>query len=43
MATKKTLNQILKQNTFSGADVGKAFILNWIEKTTEQKETLSDN
>lgn len=43
MATKKTLNQILKQNTFSGADVGKALILNWIEKRTEQKETLSDN
>lgn len=43
MATKKTLNQILKQNTFSGADVGKALILNTIEKVTERKNSLSEN
>ncbi len=43
MATKKTLNQILRQNSFSGADVGKALILNTIERVTERKNTLSEN
>lgn len=43
MTNRKTLNQILKQNTFSGADVGKALLMLFIQEQTEQKQTLSDS
>lgn len=42
MATKKTLNQLLKQNSFSGADAGKSLLLNWINWKTKGEKTLSN-
>ncbi len=43
MATKKTLNQILRQGSFSGADAGKAKILNWVAFMTTGKKPLDDS
>lgn len=42
MANKKTLNQILRQNSFSGADVGKALLMSFIETEKGEKQTLSN-
>ena len=41
--TKKTFNQIIKQNSFSGADVGKVLIMDWVNLRTKGKRLLTDN
>jgi len=41
--TKKTFNQIIKQNSFSGADAGKVLIMDWVNLRTKGKRLLSDN
>lgn len=41
--TKKTFNQIIKQNTFSGADAGKVLIMDWISLMKKGKRLLNDN
>jgi len=40
---RKTLNQILKQNTFTGADVGKAILLNSVSFLESGKYAIDDN
>lgn len=41
--TKKTFNQIIKQNSFSGADAGKVLIMDWVNLRTKGKRLLTDN
>ena len=41
--TKKTFNQIIKQNSFSGADAGKVLIMDWISLMKKGKRLLTDN
>ena len=40
---RKTLNQILKQNTFTGADVGKAILFNAVSFLKTGKYAIDDN
>lgn len=41
--TKKTFNQIIKQNSFSGADAGKILIMDYVSLMTKGKRLLTDN
>ncbi len=41
--TKKTFNQIIKQNSFSGADAGKLLIMDYVNKMTKGKRLLTDD
>lgn len=41
--SKKTFNQIIKQNTFSGADAGKVLIMDWVNLHSKGTRLLSDN